>query len=79
MAVLQSHDRVVSRVQVVSETNLAAEDEEQKIPDDFYYDLDEHIAKPNITEESGLPTDLLKIQYPFLNLHAFFILFSYIA
>ena len=40
--------------------------EEEKIPDDFYYDAEDHISKALVSEDSGLPLDLLTIQYPFI-------------
>ena len=40
-------------------------DDRVKILDDFYYDYEEHVSKPFITDESGLPENLLTLQYPF--------------
>ena len=51
-------------LQLVSE-HEAKDDEEEKIPDDFYYNFEDHSSRPQITEESGLPNDLLTLQYPF--------------
>ena len=51
--------------QLVSE-HEAKDDEEEKIPDDFYYNFEDHSSRPQITEESGLPSDLLTLQYPFV-------------
>jgi len=33
----------------------------KKIPDDYFYDYEKFVSKPFITEESGLPTDLLNL------------------
>ena len=51
-------------LEIVSETASRLDDEEERIPDDFYYDFAEHMSKPVITEESGLPPNLLQLQYP---------------
>ena len=40
--------------------------DEPAIPDDFYYEVQDHVSKPTITEGSGLPPDLLTLQYPWL-------------
>lgn len=42
------------------------EEEEPKIPDNFYYEYENFASRPIITAESGLPEDLLTLQYPLL-------------
>ncbi len=37
------------------------EEEENKIPDSFYYDYEEHVSKAKIKEESGLPEDMISL------------------
>lgn len=39
-------------------------EEEPKIPDDFYYEYDKFASRPVVTAESGLPEDMLTLQYP---------------
>ena len=39
------------------------QDDSPAIPDDFYYELDEFVSKPFVTEDSGLPSDLLTLQW----------------
>jgi hypothetical protein len=51
-------------------------EEEPKIPDDFYYEYENFASRPTITAESGLPEDLLTLQYPFLSYVAVIILFT---
>ncbi|ESO88399.1 hypothetical protein LOTGIDRAFT_126121, partial [Lottia gigantea] len=41
------------------------EPEVKLMPEDFYYDIDEHVSKPEVTEESGLPLDLLALKHSF--------------
>lgn len=41
-------------------------DEVPKIPDDFFYKYEEHVSQARVSEDSGLPSDLLTLQYPFL-------------
>ena len=41
------------------------EKEVPKIPVDFYYKYEELMSKARVTEGSGLPNDLLTLQYPF--------------
>ena len=50
----------------IESSEILADDDETKIPDDFYYDVMEHISSPLVSEESGLPKDLLTLQYPLL-------------
>ena len=50
--------------EIMSEQIFGDEDEE-KIPDDFYYEFEEHVSKPAISDESGLPSDVLSLTYPF--------------
>ena len=40
-------------------------EEKKKIPEDFYYNLEDFMSKPFITDQSGLPPDMLVMQYPF--------------
>ena len=40
-------------------------EEEVKIADDFYYTFDDHVSRAKVTSDSGLPTDWMKLQYPF--------------
>ncbi len=49
--------------EIISE-QLDDEDSRPKIPEDFFYNSDDHISKANVTEGSGLPTNLLTLQYP---------------
>ena len=39
--------------------------EVKQIPVDFYYNYDELMSRARVTEGSGLPNDLLTLQYPF--------------
>ncbi|XP_033757971.1 cilia- and flagella-associated protein 44-like isoform X3 [Pecten maximus] len=41
------------------------EEEEKGIPSNFFYELDKMTSKPMITEDSGLPEDMLSLQYSF--------------
>ena len=52
--------------EVESNEILRADDDTERIPDDFYYDYAAEICKPFITAESGLPSDLLALLYPLL-------------
>lgn len=38
-----------------------AEEEIKKIPDDFFYNYEEMISQPHITQDSGLPKDYLNL------------------
>ncbi|XP_052720233.1 cilia- and flagella-associated protein 44-like isoform X2 [Crassostrea angulata] len=42
-----------------------AEEEIKKIPDDFFYNYEEMISQPHITQDSGLPKDYLNLIYSF--------------
>jgi hypothetical protein len=37
------------------------EEEVKKIPDDFFYNYEDLISQPQITEDSGLPKDYLNL------------------
>lgn len=50
--------------EIMSE-QIFGDEEEEKIPDDFYYEFEEHVSKPAISDESGLPSDVLTLTYPF--------------
>lgn len=39
-------------------------DDTSKIPDNFYYNVEEYISRPRIMADSGLPQDILTLQYP---------------
>ncbi|XP_041471026.1 cilia- and flagella-associated protein 44-like [Lytechinus variegatus] len=41
------------------------EEDENRIPTDFYYNYEEHSSKPVIAEDSGLPDDMLKLFHSF--------------
>lgn len=45
------------------EGNKAAKEEEEKkkIPDDFFYNFEDMISQPHITQDSGLPQDYLNL------------------
>jgi len=45
------------------ETYQAFDDDDRAkpIPDDFYYNYDEHISKAAVSDESGLPPNLLTL------------------
>ena len=51
--------------EVVSEESHHEDDEEERIPDDFYYNFDDHVSTAIVEEESGLPLNLLQLQYPY--------------
>ena len=36
-------------------------EEEEKIQDDFFYNYEEHSSKAKISEESGLPEDMISL------------------
>lgn len=38
-----------------------AEEEKKKIPDDFFYNFEDMISQPHITQDSGLPQDYLNL------------------
>ena len=52
--------------ELTSEHALDIDDDAPKIPEDFYYSVEEHVSQAMVTEGSGLPQDLLQLQYPFL-------------
>ena len=37
------------------------DDDVKPIPDDFYYNYDEHVSKAAVSDESGLPPNLLTL------------------
>jgi len=37
------------------------QDEVALIPDDFYYDYEEHVSKAAVSDESGLPPNLMTL------------------
>lgn len=45
-----------------SSKRFLQDDDAPAIPEDFYYDLDEHVSKAVVTEDSGIPSDLLTLQ-----------------
>ena len=47
-----------------SPDGLDGDEEERVIPDDFYYNFDELVSKPFVTE--GIPSHLLTLQYPLI-------------
>ena len=51
---------------------MLLQDDTPAIPDDFYYNLDDHMSKAVITDESGLPGDLLTLQYVIFIIRSFF-------
>lgn len=42
------------------------DEDEKKIAADFYYNFEEFMSKARVTEGSGLPSDLLSLQYPLI-------------
>ncbi|XP_021372219.1 cilia- and flagella-associated protein 44-like isoform X2 [Mizuhopecten yessoensis] len=48
-----------------AEENKETEEKEKGIPADFFYDLDKMTSKPVMTEDCGLPEDMLSLQYSF--------------
>ncbi|XP_022324096.2 cilia- and flagella-associated protein 44-like isoform X1 [Crassostrea virginica] len=42
-----------------------AEEEKKKIPDDFFYNFEDMISQPHITQDSGLPQDYLNLVHSF--------------
>jgi hypothetical protein len=49
--------------EIASEQAFSAEDDAVKIPDDFFYDYNDYVSKASVTDDSGLPMDLLTLQY----------------
>ncbi|XP_048773099.2 cilia- and flagella-associated protein 44-like isoform X2 [Ostrea edulis] len=47
------------------EKQAKEEEEEKKIPDDFFYNYEDFISQPQITENSGLPKDYLNLIHSF--------------
>jgi hypothetical protein len=41
------------------------DDDIPKIPEDFFYDYKDHVSQAKVSEESGLPTDLLTLHHSF--------------
>lgn len=54
----------VSKSLTVDDTEIM-EEQIRHIPSDFYYELEEEIAKPLITEDSGLPQNLVNLFHSF--------------
>ncbi|XP_069115004.1 cilia- and flagella-associated protein 44-like isoform X2 [Argopecten irradians] len=56
-----------TQVEVKEEAEGEKKEEEQEtgIPANFFYELDKMTSKPVITAESGLPEDMLSLQYSF--------------
>ena len=51
--------------EIASEQMFGQEDDAERIPDDFYYDFNDHVSKAAVSDDSGLPMDLLTLQYLF--------------
>ncbi|KAK3107710.1 hypothetical protein FSP39_020546 [Pinctada imbricata] len=47
------------------EEKKAEKKEEKKMPTDFYYNYEDMVSRANVTENSGLPGDLLSLQHSF--------------
>ena len=45
----------------IASDEVKHDDDEPKIPDDFYYNMEDHVSQAAMTEESGLPADLLTL------------------
>uniref|UniRef100_A0A1I8JLC0 Cilia- and flagella-associated protein 44 n=1 Tax=Macrostomum lignano TaxID=282301 RepID=A0A1I8JLC0_9PLAT len=45
--------------------NQPAEEDKPAIPADFFYEVGEFMSKPRVTEDSGLPADLLQLVYSY--------------
>lgn len=43
-------------------SNEHKDDNTPKIPEDFFYDHKDHVSQANVSEDSGLPSDLLTLQ-----------------
>lgn len=52
--------------EVESNEILRSDEDAERIPDDFFYDYAAEMCKPFVTEDSGLPGDLVTLQYPFI-------------
>jgi len=39
-------------------------DDRVRLPEDFYYEYEDHVSKAFVSDESGLPENLLTLQYP---------------
>ncbi|PIK49063.1 hypothetical protein BSL78_14078 [Apostichopus japonicus] len=48
-----------------SEEKEGSEEEEKKIPSDFFYDYEEHASRARVTEESGLPENIMNLEHSF--------------
>ncbi|XP_064651335.1 cilia- and flagella-associated protein 44-like isoform X2 [Lineus longissimus] len=48
-----------------ADTGIKKIEEEDRIPEDFYYNYEEHMSKAVISEESGLPQDMLTLDHSF--------------
>ena len=49
----------------IASEEIKGDEHEKCIPDDFYYENHEHISRPKISDGSGLPKELLSLEYPF--------------
>ena len=49
-----------------AETKPEKKKEVPLIPDDFFYEYDKLVSKAAVSDGSGLPEDMLKLQYPLL-------------
>jgi len=47
--------------QIESEQPFDEEEDVKLIPDDFYYSYDEHVSKAAVSDESGLPPNLMML------------------
>ena len=45
----------------IQSEEILADEQQPKIPDDFYYDLEELQSQAVVSEDSGLPSDLLTL------------------
>lgn len=50
---------------VETESILSTDVDEKRIPEDFFYDYEDHVSKPQVDEKSPLPSTLLSLSYPF--------------
>jgi len=47
--------------EIVSQQPFDDDDDVKPIPDDFYYNYDEHVSKAAVSDESGLPPNLMTL------------------
>jgi hypothetical protein len=62
---LETPRSVVEEEDIEADTGIKKIEEEDRIPEDYFYNYEDHVSKAVVPEDSGLPQDMLVLEYPF--------------